>query len=173
MWNSHISFILGIKKPQQQPKKASRIYKPKGNKPEKSTLHKHIFRYDKRAGCSKKKVLLLFNFYDQMPMNVVVQHLQHKLMPYPQFQQPLFYWITSQSFYLSSRSLADFFFFFPPWQKINRIWHDLPSFFGWPVLLLFPFSCLEKFLFFSSLTFPLLEFLYHSSLLSKLYLFYT
>lgn len=55
-------------------------------------------------------------------------------------------------------------------EKINRIWHDLTSFFGWLVLLLFPFSsCSEKFLLlFSSLTSPLFEFLYHSSLLCKL-----
>lgn len=54
------------------------MYKPKGDKPGKSTLHKHISRYDKRAGCSKKKILLLYNFYDQMHVNAVALHLQRK-----------------------------------------------------------------------------------------------
>lgn len=69
---------------------------------------------------------------------------------------------------LSFHSVLLIFFFFQ--QKINWIWHDLPSFLGWLVLLLFTFSsCSEKFfLFFFPFTSPFLEFLYHSCLFCKL-----
>lgn len=110
----------------------------------KSTLYKHILRWDKRAEYSKKKILLLYNFCDQMHVNAVALHLQHKWMPYPQFQQPLFYWITSQSFHLSLFTEPCWFLF---QEKINRIFCDLSSFFGLLFLVLFPFlSCSEKFL---------------------------
>lgn len=49
----------------------------KGKKKKKSTIHKYISRYDKRAGCSKKKILLLCEFYDQMHVNAVALHFQH------------------------------------------------------------------------------------------------
>lgn len=104
----------------------SRIYEPKGEKPKKSTLYKHILRWDKRAGYSKKKILLLYNFWDQMHVNAVALHLQHKWMPYPQFQQPLFYWVTSQSFHLSLFTESCLFLF---QEKINRLFCDLSSFF--------------------------------------------
>lgn len=104
----------------------SRIYEPKGEKPKKSTLYKHILRWDKRAGYSKKKILLLYNFWDQMHVNAVAPHLQHKWMPYPQFQQPLFYWVTSQSFHLSLFTESCLFLF---QEKINRLFCDLSSFF--------------------------------------------
>lgn len=122
----------------------SRIYEPKGEKPKKSTLYKHILRWDKRAGYSKKKILLLYNFCDQMHVKAVALDLQHKWRPYPQFQQPLFYWITSQSFHLSLFREPCWFLF---QEKINRFFCDLSLFFGLFFLLLFPFSsCSEKFL---------------------------
>lgn len=67
-------------------------------------------RWDKRAGYSKKKILLFHNFCDQMHVKAVALHLQKKWMPYPQFQQPLFYWITSQSFHLSLNTQPFWFF---------------------------------------------------------------
>lgn len=148
------------------------MYKPKGDKPGKSTLHKHISRYDKRAGCSKKKILLLYNFYDQMHVNAVALHLQHKWMPYPLPTIPATFILLNYFSKLPPLSFHRVLLIFFFQGKINRIWHDLPSFFGWLVLLLFTFSsCSEKFLFLcSSLTSLLLEFLYHSSLLCKLVL---
>lgn len=117
MWNSHISFILGFFR-------LSGWWREKKKK--KSTIHKYISRYDKRAGCSKKKILLLCEFYDQMHVNAVALHLQHTWMPYPQFQQPLCFSIASQSFHLSLFIVSCWFFFFPTENKLNMTW---PSFF--------------------------------------------